>query len=77
MSRITLISAKKMIQLIKTLGFEESRQKGSHILFKHKDGRSALVPYHGNKDLKRGTMISILKDIEITANEYEELRKKL
>jgi len=77
MSRITLISSKKMVQLIKVLGFEECRQKGSHILFKHKDGRSALIPFHASKDLKRGTMISILKDIEITATEYEELRKKL
>lgn len=76
MSRMTLISAKKMIQLIKALGFEECRQKGSHILFRHKDGRSALIPFHGNKDLKSGTMISIIKDIEITAAEYEELRKK-
>ena len=67
---------KAMVQLIKALGFEEYRQKGSHIQFKHKDGRSALIPFHGNKDLKRGTMISIIKDIEITAAEYEELRKK-
>jgi len=34
------------------------------------------VPIHGNEDLGKGLLREILKQIEITKEEYEELRKK-
>lgn len=76
MSKLTIISSKDMVKILEKLGFEEIRQKGSHISFRHKDGRTTLVPFHG-EDLGRGLVRKILKDIEITVEEYEDIRKSI
>jgi len=51
------------------------RQKGSHKCYRQADGRTTVVPFHG-EDLGRGLIRKILKDIEISIEEYEELRKR-
>ena len=73
MSKLAIISSDDMIKILLKLGFTESRQKGSHKFFIHKDGRTTLVPYH-NEDLGRGLIWKILKDIDISINEYDNLR---
>ena len=75
MSKLTLISSKDMVKILERLGFNEVRQKGSHKSFRHIDGRTTVVPFHG-EDLGRGLLRKILKDIEISPDEYEELRKR-
>ena len=47
MSKLTIISPKTMAKILEILEFQEMRQRGSHKLFKHKDGRTTLVPFHG------------------------------
>lgn len=76
MSKLTIIPSKDMVKLLESLGFEEIRQRGSHKNFRHKDGRTTVVPFHG-EDLGRGLIRKILKDIEISVDQYEELRKKI
>lgn len=73
MSRLTIISDKEMIRLLQKLGFIEIRQNGSHKFLKHPDGRTTVIPVHG-KDLKRSLIKAILKDINISDEEYEVLR---
>jgi predicted RNA binding protein YcfA (HicA-like mRNA interferase family) len=73
MSKITIISPDKMIKILRKLGFIESRQQGSHKFFVHEDGRTTMIPYH-NEDLGRGLIRKILRDIEISVEEYEKLR---
>lgn len=74
MSRLTIISSKEMIVILNRLGFEEKRQKGSHKFFSRQDGRNTVIPMH-SKDLKRGLIKAILKDIGISHEEYEVIRK--
>lgn len=76
MSRLTIISSKEMVKILEHLGFQEIRQKGSHKSFKHMDGRTAIVPFHG-EDLGRGLIRKILNDIEMTVHEYELIRKQI
>jgi predicted RNA binding protein YcfA (HicA-like mRNA interferase family) len=76
MSKLTIISSKEMMKIIQALGFNEIRQKGSHKTYKHIDGRTTMLPFHG-EDLGRGLIRKILKDIEITTEEYETIRKKV
>lgn len=65
-----------MLRILEMLGFKEIRQKGSHKHFRHRDGRTTLVPFHG-EDLARGLIRKILKDIEVSVEEYEKLRKQI
>jgi predicted RNA binding protein YcfA (HicA-like mRNA interferase family) len=42
-------------------GFAPVRQKGSHVVFKNKAGKSVTVPNHGGSGIAKGTMRSIAK----------------
>jgi len=52
----------EIIRVIENDGWKEARQKGSHIQFKHptKTG-TVTIPYHGNKDVPKWLVDSILK----------------
>jgi predicted RNA binding protein YcfA (HicA-like mRNA interferase family) len=47
MPKLIPISGRMLCKLIEGLGFEKSYGKGSHVRFKHRDGRRTVV--HGNK----------------------------
>ena len=61
MPKLVLISGKKFCKILERLGFEKIYGKGSHVRFKHSDGRRTVVPVHGNEDLGRGLLLEILK----------------
>lgn len=77
MSKLTIISSREMIQILNLLEFKEIRQKGSHKFFMHADGRTTVIPLHVNEDLGRGLIRKILNQIDISVDEYEELRKNI
>ena len=77
MSKLQLIDAKTMEKLLKTIGFTKSRQKGSHVFYRHTDGRTTTVPFHCSKDLARPLIRAILNEINISINEYNNLLKDL
>ncbi|WP_081411088.1 type II toxin-antitoxin system HicA family toxin [Desulfotruncus alcoholivorax] len=58
-------------------GFTRQRQVGSYVLFTHSDGRCTVVSFHKGKDLGRGLIRKILRDIDISPEEYEKLRQKV
>lgn len=59
-----------MIAVLKENGFEEKRRRGSHVFFRHPDGRTAVVPVHAGEDLGRGIVSKILKDAEISRESF-------
>ena len=65
-----MITAAEMIAYLKNLGCQQIRQKGSHRFFRHADGRTAVVPEHKGEDLGRGICAKILKDIEVTKDDF-------
>lgn len=73
MSKLVVIKFKRMNDLLLKLGFESVRQKGSHVFYRHPDGRTTVVPLHKGKDLPRPLIRSILDDINLTVDQYNEL----
>ncbi|HEY2059563.1 type II toxin-antitoxin system HicA family toxin [Amycolatopsis sp. NBC_01480] len=65
------LPVRKVIRILESVGFEHSRTKGSHAVFRHKDGRVVVVPQHGT--IKRGTLSSILRQAGLTAAEFLDL----
>jgi predicted RNA binding protein YcfA (HicA-like mRNA interferase family) len=43
MSRLPIVDFKTMNSLLLTIGFEVVRQKGSHVFYRHQDGRTTTV----------------------------------
>ena len=76
MSRLPVVSPRKMCRVLESLGFELVRQKGSHLFYRHPDGRATVVPFHAGEDLGRGLVRSILKDIELSRDDFIALLKR-
>ena len=74
MTRLIPISGKDLCKMLGKLGFEKIRGKGSHLRFKHSDGRRTVVPIHSNEKLGIGLLNTILKQIKLSRDKYEELR---
>jgi predicted RNA binding protein YcfA (HicA-like mRNA interferase family) len=77
LSRIQLIDAATMEKLLFSLGFEKTRQKGSHVFYRHPDQRTTTVPHHKGRVLSRPLIREILKDLEITSDEYRSYLEHL
>ena len=74
MSRLVLIRAAEMEKILFRLGFTKVRQKGSHAFYHHTDGRITTIPFHSGKDLPRPLLRTILKEINLSIDEYNGLR---
>jgi predicted RNA binding protein YcfA (HicA-like mRNA interferase family) len=66
-----------MEKLLLRLGFVAVRQKGSHVFYRHADGRTTTLPNHGGRDLARPLIREILREIELTLDEYHTELGKL
>ena len=64
------INSKRLLQFLKKNNFYIHHQVGSHIVLKHKTdyNKRVTLPMH-NKDLKPGTLNSILKQAGVTKKE--------
>jgi len=74
MSRLAPIKPLDLVKVLTSLGFINIRQKGSHIFFRHSDGRATVVPFHKGEDIGKGLLRKILQDIELTPDEFEKYR---
>ncbi|MBU1727050.1 MAG: type II toxin-antitoxin system HicA family toxin [Candidatus Omnitrophica bacterium] len=68
--RLHPLKPAEVIRILEHLGFQRIRQKGSHIYFRHSDGRSTVVPFHKGEDIGRGLLRTILREIEIPWEEF-------
>ena len=74
MTKLVPISGKDLCKILEKMGFMPIRAKGSHIRFKHSDGRRTVVPVHSNEKIGLGLLSAILRQIKITREDYENLR---
>jgi predicted RNA binding protein YcfA (HicA-like mRNA interferase family) len=68
--KLTPLSSRKVIHILEQLGFEKIRQRGSHIFFRHPDGRTTIVSIHKGEDIGRGLLQEIIKDTKLTKEEF-------
>ena len=74
MSRIPALKSKDVLRVLRRAGFVVHHVTGSHYILKH-PGRAGLrvtLPWH-NKDLKLGTLRSIVEQAGYTIDEFVEL----
>ncbi|MFN0118040.1 MAG: type II toxin-antitoxin system HicA family toxin [Elusimicrobiota bacterium] len=77
MSKLSIISSTQMSKILRHLGFSFVRRKGSHAYFKHPDGRATVVPIHKGEDLGRGLIRAILRDVDLSPEEFERVRREV
>lgn len=75
MSRMPQVTSRELVRFLKSQGFVEDRQSGSHLTLWH-EGRniSITVPVHSGCEIGRGLAVRILKDAGFTVKDYLHLR---
>lgn len=59
----------EFFRILKSDGWFEIRQTGSHVIMKHPTKKTQLtVPYHAGKEVKKGLLKALLKQAEINTN---------
>lgn len=76
-TKIPIVKVKIFEKLLFALGFESKRQSGSHVFYRHPDGRYTTLPHHGNQELGRPLIRQILREINLTPEQFAEYLKKL
>jgi predicted RNA binding protein YcfA (HicA-like mRNA interferase family) len=63
-------SAREVLVALRRAGFDRVSQRGSHIKLRNAAGRTVIVPDH--VEIMRGTMRSILRQADLTADEFDQ-----
>jgi len=77
MTRLPILDAKTLESVLCNLGFERVRQKGSHVFYRHSDGRTTTMPHHAGRDLARPLLREILREIDLTPDDLLDQLKNL
>jgi predicted RNA binding protein YcfA (HicA-like mRNA interferase family) len=70
MPKLPAVKGTKVVIALEKIGFQKIRQKGSHVRLKHSDGRVVTVPIHAGKVIGKGLLLKILRDAELTQDEF-------
>ncbi|VVB65787.1 HicA toxin of bacterial toxin-antitoxin [Candidatus Gugararchaeum adminiculabundum] len=74
MSKLPVLSGKKIIGALAKAGYAISRQKGSHVIrirFVDEKKQIVVVPFH--KEVDPGTLLSIIGQAGLTREQFIEL----
>lgn len=73
--RLPQLDARKVIRALERADFFIERSTGSHHLLVHRTDprRRTIVAYHGSKDIPRGTLRNILRQAQLSLDEFLDL----
>ncbi len=77
MSGLSIVTARRMERVLLSMGFQRVRQKGSHVFYRHADGRTTTVPHHRGRDLARPLIREILREVELQPEAFKKLLDSL
>ena len=63
MDSINPLPVKKVIKVLEKIGFQQIRQKGSHMFMRHPDGRTTLITVHPGEDIGKGMIRKIITQV--------------
>ena len=71
MAKLPRLTGKEVAKVVEKLGFVFDHQTGSHMIFKHPDGRKTAIPHHPGEELGPGLLTKIIKyDLQISREEF-------
>ncbi|MFO1438604.1 MAG: type II toxin-antitoxin system HicA family toxin [Verrucomicrobiaceae bacterium] len=74
MGAVPILKPAEVCRLLERLGFEAVRQRGSHIQYRHVDGRGTTVPMHKGRDIAAPLLRQIARDIGLKVEELVSSR---
>jgi predicted RNA binding protein YcfA (HicA-like mRNA interferase family) len=65
-----VLKPREVCRILESLGFVLARQRGSHMQYRHADGRGTTVPNHPGRDVSPVLLRQIVKDIDMTIEDF-------
>jgi len=72
LGKLNVFSGKDICQILRKHGFQEVRRKGSHVVMqKQITGSTITVPVPDHKEIRTGTLMSIIRQSGVLRTEFE------
>jgi len=73
LAKLPRLHGKTLAKIVEKFGFAHSHTTGSHMVYKHPDGRIAVIPFHAGEEIGPGLLNKIIKkDLRVTRKEFLE-----
>ena len=71
MAKLPRLTGKQLAKIVEKVGFLYSHTTGSHMIYKHTDGRRTTIPHHSGEEIGPGLLNKIIKhDLRIDREEF-------
>ena len=77
MTKLRLVTYKKLKRVAEAADFEWQRCEGSHNTFKNSEGRIVVIPDHGAQVIVCPLLRKILRDMGLNVEEYHKILDEL
>lgn len=71
MAQLPNLSGKEVVKVFENLGWQFSRQSGSHMVLT-KDGEMASLSVPNHKEVAKGTLRSLIRAANLTIDEFNK-----
>ena len=71
--KLPLVDSRMAIKILELKGFKVIGQSGSHVQFKNEKGTVITIPVHPGRDIGRGLTRKIIRDLEVSRDEFIDL----
>ncbi len=71
---LPVLSGKEIVRIFESLGWEVSRQRGSHIIMT-KPGEIVTLSVPNHREVARGTLRSLIRSANLTVEEFIKVIK--
>ncbi len=73
MGKLRVLSGQEVCRILERHGFIEVRRRGSHIVMQRRStGTTQTVPVPDYREVKIGTLLSIIRQSNVLRSEFEE-----
>jgi predicted RNA binding protein YcfA (HicA-like mRNA interferase family) len=76
-TRLRLVTYRQLSKVAEAAGFQWVRREGSHNTFRNSSGQIVVIPDHGSQVIVRPLLRKMLRDMNLTIDEYHRLLDEL
>lgn len=69
MPRLPVLSGREIVRILEKLGFQQSRQRGSHVTLR-RGAKVCVVPLH--REVAIGTLSGVLRQAGVDSDEFNQ-----